>query len=397
MTRPTASFVRRASALTLVLGSLAGAGRAGAQGSLAAQGFGFSPGQLSTRAAALGASMAELDPVSPRNPASIARWGRPGLYLQYDPEFRRIMSPGGRDGTVNIRFPLIGGATRIHRRLSGGLIISTLLDRTYTTESTDTRQVDGSDLTATTLYQSTGGLNDVRLAFAYELSPELSVGLAGHVVTGENRVTISTVFDREGFLPLEQQSEVNYSGTAFSGGVNWLPGGNVAVAGSLRLEGALRASRNEQTIDAGRLPSRAGLSVAYTGIRGAAFTAGANWEQWSKIQMGSSSVRGQDTRELGVGVEVEGPRVRSAIVALRAGFRSRGLPFGVTYEGGDEGPFTRFATEEAFSLGAGIPLATYGGVSRAMLDVGVHRAWRSGPPRISERSWTLSLGLAVRP
>ena len=397
MMRRNGSGLRRASALALAAAGLFGAGRAEAQGSVGAQGFGFPPGQLSTRATALGGAIAELDPVSPRNPSSVARWGRPGLYMQYDPEFRRVESVGGRDGTLNVRFPLIGGATRVHRRLSAGVSISTLLDRTYTNESSTVQQVEGADLTTTTLYQSAGGLNDVRLALAYDLLPRLSVGVAGHVVTGENRVTISTTFDRDGFLPVSQQSEVNYSGTAFSAGVNWIPGADLAVAGSMRLEGSLRASRDERTLDAGRLPSRAGLSLAYAGLPGAVFAVSANWEQWSRIELGSSNVRGQDTRDLGVGVEVEGPRVRSAIVALRAGFRSRGLPFGVTYVTPTDDIATRFVSEQALSIGAGIPLATYGGVSRAVLDLGLQRASRSGIDNISERAWTLSLGLAVRP
>lgn len=382
---------------TLATLALMIARRGDAQSSLAGQGFGYPPGQLSTRAITLGSSMAELDPASARNPASISRWGRPGLYMQYDPEFRRVQSAAGRDGTMNVRFPLIGGATRVHRRVTAGVTISTLLDRTYTTESSATQLVDGSPLVSNTMYESAGGLNDVRLAVGYELSPELSVGLAGHVITGENRVRISTAFEREGFLTVNQESEVNYSGTSFSAGVNWLPGGNFAVAGSLRLEGALRASRNEQTIDSGRLPSRAGLSVAYTGLSGAAFAAGMNWENWSSMDLGSSNVSAQDTREMGVGVEVEGPRVRSAIVALRAGYRHRDLPFGVQRVTDDIQVPPEFAVERAFALGAGIPLATFGGVSRAMLDLGVQRASRSGVDGISERAWTVSLGLAVRP
>ena len=398
MTSGASSLYRRASVAALVAIGFNIPAMAGAQSSLSAQGFGYPPGQLSTRAIGLGGSMAELDPTSPRNPSSISRWGRPGLYMQYDPEFRRVRSSGGRDGTLNIRFPLIGGATRVERRFHAGIMISTLLDRTYTTESTETQPVDGSPLVATTVYESGGGLNDVRLALAYELSPELSIGLGGHVVTGENRVNISTTFDRDGFVPVTQTSEVNYSGTAFSAGVNWLPGGDVAVAGSLRLEGSLRASRDEVQLDEGRLPSRAGLSLAYTGVRGAAFAAGVNWEQWSKIGMGSEDVRGQDTREIGIGVEVEGPRVRSAIVALRGGFRTRDLPFGVVVELGDTpGSGTTFTSERAFSLGAGIPLATFGGVSRAMFDIGLQRASRSGFAGVSESAWTLSLGLAVRP
>jgi hypothetical protein len=395
MMKRLGSASRRASLVSLAAAVIGAPTPADAQSSIGAQGFGYPPGQVSTRALGLGTSMAELDPVSPRNPASLARWGRSGLYLQYDPEFRRVTAAGERDGTVNIRFPLIGGATRITSKLSAGISISTLLDRTFTTESSETQVVGGSDLTATTLFQSAGGLNDVRLGVAYEVTPRFSVGLGGHVVTGENRIRIATQFDRDDFLQLNEQSEVNYSGTAFSGGLNWLPGGDFVIAGSMRLEGALRANRSEETLDDGRLPARAGVSVAYTGVTGAVFAAGLNWEQWSRMSLGSSNVRAQDTREIGLGVEVEGPRLRGAIVAFRGGFRDRGLPFGIS-DDGDE-PFTRFARERAFSLGTGIPLATVGGASRAMLDLGIQRASRSGAPGVSERAWTLSLGLAVRP
>lgn len=366
-----------------------------AQSSLGQQGLGYPPGQVSTRAIALGASMAELDPVSPRNPASIARWGRSGLYLQYDPEFRRVSVAGDRDGTLTARFPLIGGATRTGRQLSVGFAISTLLDRTYTTESEETIVVEGEDLVSNTTYMSTGGVNDVRLGVAYDVSPELSVGLAGHVITGENRVRISTIFDREGFVPLQRQAETNYTGTAFSGGVNWLPGGNFAVAGSMRLEGTLRANRGSDAIDDGNLPARAGLSVAYTGISGAVITAGGNWEQWSRADIGSSSVRTQDTREYGIGIEAAGPRARGAPIALRGGVRMRDLPFGSVAQA--DTALSVFARERAFALGAGVPLATYGGVSRAMLDIGLQRASRTGQPGVTERAWTISLGLAVRP
>ena len=84
---------------------------AAAQGTLSTQGFGYPAGGLSTHAEALGGSIAESDPLSPVNPASLNAWGRPGFYLQYDPEYRTVQAPGVANHTIDTRrFP--GFATR---------------------------------------------------------------------------------------------------------------------------------------------------------------------------------------------------------------------------------------------------------------------------------------------
>ena len=404
MTTPS-SVVRSAGlAVAATLALLASAPDAAAQGSLSGLGFGYPTGQLSTRAMGLGGSTGELDPVTPRNPASLSSWGRSGLHLQYDPEYKRVSAFGGADRTLEARFPLIAAGTQISRKLSAGVSISTLLDRTFTTRSAATQIISGTELHSLTTYNSAGGLNDVRLGVAYTIAPGIRVGLGGHVITGENRVQILTVFDRDGFLPLERQSEVSYNGTSLSAGATWLTGRDFAIGLSGRLESSLRATRSDSTLRTGRLPSRAGLSVAYTGLAGAVLSAGANFEQWSSMdELGSEDVVAQDIYDYGIGVEVEGPRVRGSVVALRGGFKARTLPFGVmtpvSLPGDiDPGPQTAsWVKERAWSFGAGVPLANVGGLSRAALDVALQSAARSGLSGISERGWTLSVGLAVRP
>lgn len=388
--------------IVALLALLGFADRAGAQGSLSGLGFGYPTGQLSTRAIGIGGSTGELDPVTPRNPAALSTWGRSGLHLQYDPEYKRVSASGGIDRTLEARFPLIAAGTQLSRSLSVGASISTLLDRTFTTRSAETQIISGTELHSLTTYSSAGGLNDVRLGVAYTVSPTFRVGLAGHVVTGENRVNISTIFDRDGFLPLQRQSEVSYNGTSLSAGATWLSGKDLAIGVSGRLGSALRAARADTVLRTGRLPSRAGVSVAYTGLAGAVFSAGADFEQWSSMNgLGSEDVRARDTREYGIGAEVEGPRVRGSVVAMRGGLRWRTLPFGVAatrfgdVTGGDAPSL--WVKERAWAFGAGVPLANVGGLSRAALDIAVQSASRSGPPGISERGWTLSVGLAVRP
>ena len=375
---------------------------AGAQGSLSGLGFGYPTGQLSTRALGLGGATAELDPVTSRNPAALSSWGRSGLHLQYDPEYKRVSAAGGIDRTLEARFPLIAAGIQVSPDISAGVSISTLLDRTFTTRSAETLIIGGTELHSLTTYSSAGGLNDVRLGLAYRVSPTFRLGIAGHVVTGENRVSIATIFDRDGFLPLQRQSEVSYNGTSLSGGATWLSGKDIAIGVSGRLEGSLRATRSDTALRTGRLPSRAGLSVAYTGVPGAVFSAGADFEQWSSMsELGSDDVRARDTQEYGVGAEIEGPRVRGSVVALRGGLRWRTLPFGVPAsqfgDGTADASQSLWAKERSWALGAGVPLSNVGGLSRAALDIALQSASRSGPPGISERGWTLSVGLAVRP
>ena len=375
-----------------VLGAAAiaiGAARLDAQGTLSGQGFGYVPGQLSTRSLALGGAFAELDPRTPRNPASIAGWGPAGLHMQYDPEFRRLATATGEDRTVVARFPLMAIATNIGQRLTASAGISTLLDRTYTTSLASEQPVEGAPLATTTFYESTGGINDVRLALGWSFRPNLRAGIAGHVVAGENRVRLTTTFDRVGFAPVTETSEVSYSGATVSAGATWRPISPLSLGASGRLEGSLRANRNDSTLASARLPSRYGVSAAYTGIAGAMIVAGANWEQWSSVDpLGSVDVVARDTREIGVGAEVDGPRVRGNVMLLRGGARWRDLPFEAA------GSAVR---ERTVGGGFGIPLATIGGVPRALLDFGAQRAARTGPTGFRESSWTLSFGLTVRP
>jgi len=113
---------------TLVLCATVAAS-ASAQGNLSSQGFGYPAGGLSTHAEGLGGSIAENDALSPVNPAALSSWGRPGLYFQYDPEFRSVTANGQSDHTLTARFPLLAGALNIGSRFTLGVASTTLLDR----------------------------------------------------------------------------------------------------------------------------------------------------------------------------------------------------------------------------------------------------------------------------
>jgi len=67
---------------------------ASAQAALSTQGFGFPTGQLSSRAWGTGGSIAEVDPLSPVNPATLSMIGTRLINFQIEPEYRSVSSSG---------------------------------------------------------------------------------------------------------------------------------------------------------------------------------------------------------------------------------------------------------------------------------------------------------------
>jgi len=349
-------------------------------------------GGLSTRAQGSGGAQAEFDPLSPINPASLASWGRSALYFQIDPEFRRIHSGDAEQRTTTSRFPLIATAIRLRDRFTIGLAASTFLDRTWTTTFQATQVVGGQSITSDVRFESRGSIADVRLAGAALLTPTLRVGLGAHVLTGQNRLFVGESFaDTLRFGTLSDSSVIDYSGKAASAGVEWRPLAQVGLAASYRVGGSLRARRGDSTLTSGTVPARMGVAVRFDGITGASLAASYARTAWGDLSdLGSARLQVDEGPEYAVGADVAGPRIAERLVTLRAGARSRTLPFGV---GG-------FAVREtAFTAGFGALLAA----DRAALDFSAQRARRTSDFRsptgaeASETAWTLSVGLTVRP
>ena len=87
-----------------------------AQASLSTQGFGYPTGQLSSRAQGSGGSIAEVDPLSPINPASLADLPTRTIFVQIEPEFRTVTTATGTDHTTTARYPVVFGAVPVGNR-----------------------------------------------------------------------------------------------------------------------------------------------------------------------------------------------------------------------------------------------------------------------------------------
>jgi len=380
------------------------ASTARAQGNLSAQGFGYPPGQLSTRALAMGGALAESDPQSMVNPQAVGAWGPAGLYFQYDPEFRSVNVGSQSARTTTARFPVAAAALPLGARFALGVSASTLLDRTWATQSTGVDTVFGTEVDVAERVRSEGAITDVRLVGAFAPGERFRVGVGVHALTGENRLDLTEEFTPTAsgdtstlFQPAGESRRVGYSGNALSAGLEWRPARALALAASARRGGTLRADVGDTLIAEARVPHRYGAGLRYDGVKGATLAARVNWEGWSSLA-GLSPREGlpvSDTFEYGVGAEVAGPRVGASSVMLRLGARLRDLPFGVRADTSRSLSAADDVRELAFAGGVGIPLAS----NRAMVDLAVQRAARSasGRPDVKERAWTLSVGLRVRP
>jgi hypothetical protein len=360
---------------------------AAAQGTLSNQGFGYPAGGLSTHAEGLGGSIAENDPLSPVNPADLTAWGRPGLYFQYDPEFRSLQANGNSDNTLTARFPIISGALNIGPRFTLGISSTTFLDRTWETSFTGYAHFQGGDSSQyNERFSTDGAINDLRGALSFAVLPTLSVGVAGHVLTGQNRLLISRTFADTNFALFSQRSELSYSGHSVSGGLSWRPKPTISLGVSGDAGGTLHSFRNDTSLSSARVPKRLGFGTVFGGISGLLLSANAEWNGWSAMNgLAESEVKAVDGWDWGLGAEVRAPSLFGQEFPLRLGYRHRILPFEAD---------AAEVRETDYSIGLGIPVAR----GRSRVDVAVTRANRnSALPDVQEHAWIMSFGFFIRP
>ena len=375
---------------TLVVASLAMvllASRADAQGALSTQGLGYPTGQMSARAEGTGGAVADFDPLSLVSPASIAGVGTSALFFQYSPEFRSVTAGSGKASTTTARFPLVSGILPMGPDWTVSLSSSTFLDRSSETSLVRRRLVGADSVNETERSKVLGAIDDLRLALGWAGSQKFHVGVGAHIFSGSNRITLQQIFpDSSGmFTSTSQAGRISYAGFAASIGIEFHPSRVIGFAISGRKGGDLRAQAGDTAIGGARLPDHYSASMSFDGITGATISARVAHDTWSSLNsLASSSIQGFDAWDYSVGAEATGPRVMQRIITVRAGARSRTLPFGFNGQK---------VSETSFMAGLGVPLAR----DRAGLDFTLHRAARSAAGDIKERGIILSFGLRVSP
>lgn len=357
-----------------------------AQGSLSTQGFGYPPGQLSTRVESMGGAGAELDHLSALNPASIMDMGSASLYLQYDPEFRTVSTATASSSTTTARFPLVNLIYPLSSRWNFGLGSSTLLDRSAETRTTRQRFVNGDTVIVNDRVRTLGAIDDIRVALGYAPSSTFRFGGAVHVLTGVNQITsLETFPDSAIFSNVSQTSRLSYSGVAASAGMEIHPSKAWALGLSGRKGGNIRAESGDTVLGTAKVPDHYGATLQYSGWGEANLGVHVARDAWTSMQsLTSSSVTAYDAWDVGAGAEAVGPRFLTRPTLLRLGVRHRTLPFSTTGSSVSE-----------LSIGGGVGLEL--SPNRASLDIGLQHATRSSGSAISEHAYLLSFGLRVVP
>ena len=359
----------------------------GAQGTLSVLGFGYPVGGLSTRAVATGGAFGEFDAISPRNPAALGGLPRTVIAVQTEPEYRTLRIGGLKESTTAQRVPLLLLAFPARNRVSVSLSATTFLDRSYSTATTGTVVVDGVTLPTRDSASVRGSIGDLRAAIGWRLNDRLSVGVGGHLFTGDNLVARSRSFaDSSVFGNVVDSSRVTFFGHAVSVGTELQIVKGLAASASYRAGGKLEARVSDTVRSRANVPDRIGVALRYDAVPGAIFAVGLEQQRWSDMQgLGSSLVETHDATNWHAGAEVAGPRFMGSVLQLRAGYAQGTLPFGAD---------GRTVKESRITGGFGLPLAR----DFASLDFSLQRALRSlsgGPGR--ESAWLLGVGIQIRP
>ena len=358
-----------------------------AQGTVSGLGFGYPVGGVSTRAAATGGAFGEFDAVSPRNPSSIGGLRSTLISAQAEPEFRTLLAGGIKERTSAQRIPLLLVAFPARHGIGVALSATTFLDRSFTTVTKGSVVIDGTPFVTDERSEVRGSIADLRGAIGWRVNPRISVGLAGHLFTGDNVVSISRRFsDTTTFGSVLDSSRVNYFGNAVTVGAEVQLVKGLAAMASYRAGGSLESRVRDTVRSRANVPNRLGATLRYDGVPGSIFAVGLERQNWSRMQsLGSTLVQPHDATNWNAGAEVAGPKLLGASLLLRAGYAMNTLPFGVN---------GRSVRERRITSGLGVPLAR----DFASLDFSVQRANRTlGGGGAKESAWLLGVGLQIRP
>lgn len=358
-----------------------------AQGSLSTLGFGYPVGGMSTRVSGTAGAFSEVDALTPTNPSALGGLTRTVISAQAEPERRTLRFGSAKETTSAQRIPLLSVIFPARRGVAVGFSMASMLDRSYTLNTTGTVLFDNDTLTTTDRLSVRGALGKLTAGAGWQATSRLKVGIAGHLFTGDNLVARKQKFsDSLSFGSITDTSQVTYFGTALSAGADVRLLKGLAATMSYRTSGGLDARVRDTVRASANVPSALGASIRYDGISGSQFVLAIEQVAWSKMRgIGSSLTTVHDAMNVRFGVETAGPKWRGSPIFVRAGYAHNQLPFSITADR---------VKETRWSTGLGIPLAKDFGT----FDFSLQRANRSLPGTTAKESaWMFGVGLQVRP
>ncbi len=362
---------------------------AGAQSSqFGVRGLGFPGRSISVRSIGSGGAFGLFDPESSQNPAALSAAAALTSGFTITQSFRRVENPAGSASVRDTRFPqfMIVGPIRTFPAALG-ISFSNYTSRDFTLATAGTLDLRGVPVGVTDTLASRGGLNDVRLAGAYRLGTQWSVGAGLHIITGSNRLTATRVFDDPSYLSSRQRTEISYAGVGVSAGLLRQFGANFGLAAVVRSDGHVNMDRDSIRVATVDLPYTFGVGVRWRPVPSLDLSSQGLFRTWSGansdlLALGGTGAR--NTIEVAVGAEYTSDPRRPYRRPLRLGARYASLPFPL--EPGRQG------RELGVSAGSGLRFAQ----QRAGVDLALEHVWRT-EGSYTERGFVLSVGVSVRP
>ena len=361
----------------------------GAQSSqFGVRGLGFPGRALAVRAIGTGGAFGLFDPESSQNPAALASVQNFTSVFTITQGFRQVENPVGTASVRDTRFPqlmVVGPVQRFPAAV--GFSFSNYTSRDFTLATSETIDLRGVPVNVSDTFSSRGGLNDFRIAGAYRLGAQWSVGGGFHIITGSNRLTSTRVFDDPTYLSSRQRSELSFAGVGVSLGVTRQFGPSFALSAVARSDGHVNMDRDSARVGTIDLPYTLGLGLRWRPaptLIVAGQTLVRTWSAANSDLLALGGTGAQNTVEAAVGAEYTSDPKRPYRRPIRLGARYATLPFSLL-----PGQQPR---EFGVSLGSGVRFAQ----QRAGVDLALEHVWRSEGAS-SENGFVLSLGISVKP
>ncbi len=380
--------MRRVHVLVLALLAFSAAELAAQSSQFGVRGLGLPGRASSARALGAGGAYGLFDGESSLNPAALWSLSRATTSVTSTQSWRTTINPGGEGTARDNRFPqfLVAGPIPA-TPLSIGISYSTYADRDFTLATAGVASPRGVPVGVIDTLSSTGGINDLRVALAWGISPKLQLGAAVHALTGSNRLASRRVWDDTTYLATRQTAEVDYLGFGVSAGAVIRPVNGVLLAGTIRRDGALDVRRDSVATASIDMPWTLAGGVRVAVGQRIDVAAQVNTRDWSVANdglVGEGAVGARNTIEYSAGFEyIRNPRRRDQL-PLRLGIRSAQLPF-LLVQGSQP-------KELGFSVGTALRFAN----NLAGVDLALERIRRTQGDNYRENAWLFSVGISVR-
>jgi hypothetical protein len=319
------------------------------------------------------------------NPALGAGLQRRGASVSLENLVLTTDFAGATDRTAATRFPQLQvvvplGTVVLHAAYGG------FLDQSWAVESRTPVPIGGGDVVAQDLFESVGGISQLRLGLGYAISPTLGVGAAIGYFGGEQDYRVTRRFEdpsNAGLLPYRQRWVRSYSAPLVSLGTRWSPSRFLRTGASVTWGGELttRAQVGDPPPADFTLPLQVAAGASALLAPTVIVSAGGEWAGWGATEHGSDAWR------MGGGAEFRGARLRERVLPLRVGGSFASLPFAPSGQTGTP-------TEWTAALGAGLILA---GEAEAALATGAATIERGGRSagQLSDAFWRFTVTFSV--